>query len=83
MNDRGRAAAVAVWVLGILCALGLALWGTPYTPVGSIIVQSGSVRAVAEKGDFAYVLTREGGLYTFDISDLAVQSASAVYAAPV
>jgi hypothetical protein len=83
MNHRGRAAAVAVWVLGILCALGLALWGTPYAPVGSIIVQSGSVRAVAEKGDFAYVLTREGGLYTFDISDLAVQSASAVYAAPV
>jgi hypothetical protein len=83
MNHRVRAAAVAIWVLGIPCALGLALWGTPYAPVGSIVVQSGSVRAVAEKGDFAYVLTREGGLYTFDISDLAVQSASAVYAAPV
>ena len=83
MNHRGKAAAVVVWALGILCVLGFALWGTPYAPVGSIVVQSGSVRAVAEKDNFAYVLTREGGLYTFNISDLAVQSASAVYAAPM
>ena len=83
MNHRRRAVAVMVWALGILCVLGFALWGTPYAPVGSIVVQSGSVRAVAEKDNFAYVLTREGGLYTFDISDLATQSASVVYAAPV
>ncbi len=83
MNPRRRAAAVVVSALGILCVLGFALWGTPYAPVGSIVVQSGSVRAVAEKDGFAYVLTREGVLYTFDISDLATQSASVVYAAPV
>jgi len=83
MNYRRRAAAVVGWALGFLCVLGFALWGTPYAPVGSIVVQSGSVRAVAEKDNFAYVLTREGGLYTFDISDLAIQSASVVYAAPV
>jgi hypothetical protein len=83
MNHRKGATAVVGWALGILCVLGFALWGTPYAPVGSIVVQSGSVRAVAEKDNFAYVLTREGNLYTFDISDLATQSASAVYAAPV
>jgi hypothetical protein len=83
MNHRGKAAAVVVWALGILGVLGFALWGTPYAPVGSIVVQSGSVRAVAETDNFVYVLTREGGLYTFDISDLAMQLAPVVYAAPV
>jgi hypothetical protein len=83
MNHRGKAAAVAGGALGILCALGFALWGTPYAPVGSIVVPTGTVRAVAEKDNFAYVLTREGTLYTFDISDLAMQSAPVVYTTPV
>ena len=81
--DRRRPLAIVVCALGVLCATGLALAGTPYTPVGSIVVPSGVVRAVAEKDGFAYVLTREGGLFTFDISNLSTQSASVVYAAPV
>ncbi len=81
--SRRRVVAVVVWALGVLCVVGLALAGTPYTPVGSILVPSGTVRAVAEKDSFAYVLTREGTLYSYDISDLTTQPAFAVYDAPL
>jgi hypothetical protein len=44
-----------------------------YDPVAELLPPEGSnfsVRAVEAMGDYAYVLTREGTLYTYDISEL-------------
>jgi len=47
----------------------------PYEPTGEIVVPATDkwVRAVEEKDGYAYILTRDGYLYTYDVSDLLTQ----------
>lgn len=55
-----------------------------YEPIGEIIVPAADkfVRAVEEKDGYAYVLTRDGYLYTYDISDLSTQQSFMTYDTP-
>lgn len=57
----------------------------PYQPVGEITLLSEDiydVRGIEEKDGYAYVLTREGYFYTYNVSDLATRSPLATYATP-
>lgn len=55
-----------------------------YEPIGEIIVPAADkfVRAVEEKDGYAYVLTRDCYLYTYDISDLSTQQSFMTYDTP-
>jgi len=57
----------------------------PYEPIGEIVVPAADkyVRAVEEKDGYAYVLTRDGYLYTYDVSDLSTQQSFTTYDTPV
>ncbi len=57
-----------------------------YEPVAELVVPTGDIRAtraVEEKDGYAYLLTRDGILYTYDISDLPLQQSFVTYNAPV
>jgi len=57
-----------------------------YEPAAEIVLpadESSTPRAVEEKDGYAYVLTREGTLCTYDISDLLLRTSFATYDTPV
>jgi len=57
-----------------------------YEPVAEVVLPPGDAnvpRAVEEKDGYAYLLAREGVLYTYDISDLPLQESFATYDTPV
>lgn len=57
----------------------------PYEPIGEIVVPAADkyVRAVEEKDGYAYVLTRDGYLYTYDVSGLSTQQFFTTYDTPI
>jgi hypothetical protein len=58
----------------------------PYQPVGEIVLPTGDrymTRAVEEKDGYAYVLTRDGYLYTYDVSDLPTRDSFTTYSHPL
>ncbi len=57
-----------------------------YEPVAEVVLPPGDAnvpRAVEEKDGYVYLLAREGILYTYDISDLALQQSFGTYNAPI
>ncbi len=59
---------------------------TLYEPVAELVVPTGDIhatRAVEEKDGYAYLLARDGILYTYNISDLPLQQSFVTYNAPV
>jgi len=56
-----------------------------YEPVAEVVLPIGDAnapRAVEEKDGYVYLLTREGVLYTYDISDLPLQESFTTYNTP-
>ncbi len=59
-----------------------------YQPIGEIVVPSGDpygivTRAVEEKNGYAYLLTRDGLLYSYNVSDLPTKTSFTAYKSPI
>ena len=86
---RFRACAVPIVLSLILVSAATATEAAErqaYEPAAEIVLPPSDVnvpRAVEEKDGYAYLLTREGTLYTYDISDLPLRTSFATYDTPV
>lgn len=76
-----------VWLalVAVLTPASAAAWKL-YEPVGEVVMPPGDAnvpRAVEEKDGYAYLLAREGILYTYDLRDLPLRTAFATYNTPI
>jgi len=70
--------------LAMICVLMLVFLlmadeGSSYVDIAELIHPSGWTRGVAVKGNYAYSFTREGSLYTYNISDIYNASSFTTY----
>jgi hypothetical protein len=54
-----------------------------YQPIGEVVSPFYDTRGVEEEGGYVYLLTREGDLYTYDVSDLPTRTSFTSYNTPI
>ncbi len=60
--------------------------GEPYLPVGELVIPTDDIlatRSVAEKDGYAYLLARDGVLYTYNVADLSTRNSFTTFRSPV